>query len=378
MQKRNTSEKRKYSGTFFKRAFCCSKSSRDEKNEYLKAPNNNSSMSLPLVSVVMPVYNSEKYLKEAMDSILSQSYPKLELVIVDNGSSDSSNEIVSSYSDSRIRFLQNEQNFGIVFSRNKGLEAAAGKYVATLDSDDIALPDRLEKQVNFLEAHPDYGLCGTFYHTIDGNGRLLKKINLPTLDQDIQTCLTIGNCFGNSTMMLESKLAKELKYRADYDLVEDYELWYRISKRAKVANLPLCGTYYRVHGSNLSVARMNDMFASVKKIHEEVLTDLEIDFSASELELHANMLTGNIDAFMQDNHYQELESWICKFYIKLSGMPQYNEKLLFELLAEKWIAISYKTKRYRNLLSNRIFPLNRPAYLKMFCERVSGKLLSIK
>jgi len=335
-------------------------------------------MNLPLVSVVMPVYNSEKYLKEAIDSVLSQSYHNIELVIVDNGSSDSSKKIILSCSDSRIRFLQNEQNFGIVFSRNKGLEAAAGKYVATLDSDDIALPGRIAKQVSFLEAHPDYGLCGTFYHTIDANGKILKKVNFPTLDPDIQTHLTIGNCFCNSTMMIQSKLAKELKYREKYDIVEDYELWYRISKRAKVANLPFYGTYYRVHGDNLSVARMNDMFASVKKINKQVLTDLEIDFSEMELELHANMLIENIESFRQDHYYQELEDWINKFYMKLSGMPRYNKKLLFELLAGKWIAISYKTKRYRNLLSNRIFPLNRLAYMKMLYERVSGKLLRIK
>ena len=334
-------------------------------------------MNLPLVSVVMPVYNSEKYLKEAMDSILSQSYQNIELVIIDNGSSDSSRKIILSISDSRIRFLQNEQNFGIVFSRNRGLEEAAGKYVATLDSDDIALPGRIAEQVSFLEAHPDYGLCGTFYHTIDANGKILKKINFPTSDRDIQTYLTIGNCFGNSTMMLQSKLAKELKYRQNFDMVEDYELWYRISKRAKVANLPFYGTNYRVHGNNLSVTKMHDMFASVKKIYEQVLIDLEIDFSDTELELHANMLTGDIDSFRQDNHYQGLEDWICKFYMKLSGMPRYNQKLLFELLTEKWIAISYKTKRYRNLLSNRIFPLNRPIYMKMLSGRVSGKLLSI-
>lgn len=335
-------------------------------------------MNLSLVSVVMPVYNSEKYLREAIDSVLSQSYKNIELIIVDDGSTDSGRDIVLSYTDSRIRLLQNEKNSGIVFSRNKGLEAAGGEFVATLDSDDIALPDRIAKQVIFLEANPDYGLCGTFYHTIDSNGKLLKKINFPTSDQDIQTHLTIGNCFCNSTMMLRSKLAKELKYREKYDIVEDYELWYRISKTAKVANLPFYGTHYRVHGNNISVAKMNDMFALVKKINEQVLTDLEIGFSETELELHVNMLNGNIDFFRRDDHYQGLEAWIVKFYAKLNSMPRYNHKLLFELLAEKWIVISYKTKRHRNLLSNRIFPLNKQGYMKILYERLSGKIMRIK
>jgi glycosyltransferase involved in cell wall biosynthesis len=335
-------------------------------------------MNLSLVSVVMPVYNSEKYLREAIDSVLSQSYKNIELIIVDDGSTDSGGDIVLSYADPRIRLIQNEKNSGIVFSRNRGLEAAGGEYVATLDSDDIALPDRIAKQVDFLEANPDYGLCGTFYRTIDSNGKFLKKINFPTSNQDIQTHLTLGNCFCNSTMMLRGKLAKELKYREKYDIVEDYELWYRISKRAKVANLPFYGTNYRVHGNNISVAKMNDMFALVKKINEHVLTDLAIGFSEEELELHANMLNGSIDFFIQDGHYQELEAWIRKFYIKLSGMPRYNHKLIFEMLAEKWIVISYKTKRYGNLLSSGIFSLNRPLYMKVLYERISWKLMRIK
>src|SRR5580693_6014535 len=117
-------------------------------------------MDSPLVSVAMPVYNAEKYIMQAIDSVLGQSYPHFELVIVNDGSTDRSKEIIHSYSDKRIRFYDNEVNLGITKTRNKCIQYATGKYIAVLDNDDIALPFRLEKQVEFLESDFDYALCG--------------------------------------------------------------------------------------------------------------------------------------------------------------------------------------------------------------------------
>src|SRR3979411_1813870 len=112
-------------------------------------------MDLPLVSFVMPVYNAEKYLKEAIDSVLHQSYKNIELVIINDGSTDSSKDIILANDDPRIRYFENKFNSGIVYSRNRGLQLAIGDYIATLDSDDIALPHRTEQQVDFLEKNSD-------------------------------------------------------------------------------------------------------------------------------------------------------------------------------------------------------------------------------
>ena len=108
-------------------------------------------MSKPLVSVLMAVYNGEKYLLEAIESILNQTYTNFEFLIINDGSTDSTEEIILSYSDQRIRYIKNEQNLKLIASLNKGLDLAKGKYIARMDADDISLPDRLEKQVNFLE-----------------------------------------------------------------------------------------------------------------------------------------------------------------------------------------------------------------------------------
>jgi len=335
-------------------------------------------MNLPLVSVIMPVYNCEKYLKEAMDSVLSQTYKNIEFVVINDGSSDSSKEIILSYADPRIRFLENDSNSGIVFTRNKGLESASGEFVATLDSDDISLPDRIEKQVDFLNKNTDYGMCGTFFYAIDSNGKFLKKIEFPTSARDVMTFLTLGNCFCNSSVMIRSKTAKELKYREKYDIVEDYEMWRQISKRAKLANLPFYGTLYRVHGNNISVAKVNDMFARVKKINRQILTDLNIEFSEAELEVHSNLLNRNIAYFETDSQFNELEIWVQKFYKKLKSDGRYNNIMLYTLIAKKWITVSFNTKRYRKLLYNGFFQQNRIRYLGILGKTVFCKLLNIE
>ena len=137
-------------------------------------------MSKPLVSVVIPVYNSEKYLQLAIDSILSQTYTNLELILMNDVSTDSSKEICLSNKDPRVLYFENEKNLGIALTRNAGFSKAKGKYIAILDNDDISLPERLERQVEFLENHPDYGMCGTFYSVIDGEGKQVFKVELPT------------------------------------------------------------------------------------------------------------------------------------------------------------------------------------------------------
>ena len=333
-------------------------------------------MNFPLVSVVMPVYNAEKYLKEAIDSILSQTYPNFELVVVNDGSTDSSREIILSYADPRIRLIENEKNSGIVFTRNVGLMAAAGVYTATLDSDDIAVPDRLTRQVNFLETNLTHGMCGSFYTVIDGKGQVTKKVEFPVNHKDIITHLTINNCFCNSTILVRSPLAKELKYREQYDIVEDYELWYRISKRAELANLPFYGTYYRVHGNNISVSKMNDMFERVKKINHQILIDSEITFSERELELHARFLRVDLPFFGSADVTDELENWVCKFYEGLTRLEKYNQGLLFDLITERWLIIAFKTKKFRKLFSNRLKTYDRKNYLKNLKMKVAEKLLN--
>jgi glycosyltransferase involved in cell wall biosynthesis len=120
----------------------------------------------PYVTVLMPVYNTEMYLKEAIDSILNQTFRDFEFIVINDGSTDSTSDIIESYSDPRIIYLQNEKNLGVATSLNKGLSIAKGTYIARMDGDDVSRCDRLEKQVAFMDANPEIGVCGTWLETI--------------------------------------------------------------------------------------------------------------------------------------------------------------------------------------------------------------------
>ena len=330
-------------------------------------------MNQPLVSVVMPVYNSQSFLREAINSILNQTYSNIELIVINDGSTDSSKEIILSYTDPRVRYIENNPNKGIVKSRNIGVEHATGKYIATLDSDDIALPDRIKTQVDFLEKNPDYGMCGVYHQEINNDGKLLKKIIYPSNDKDARTFLTIGNCFCASAIMVRGHLAKELKYREGYDIVEDYELWYRISKIAKITNLPIYATYYRVHGNNITITKKNQNISLATKIYRQILSDYNINFSEDELAIHVNAIFYNNSYFKDAGKLKQLENWITKLYNELKKYSSINSPIIHKFFSEKWVVICAKNKNYRHLLFNRLMLQNKENYLSVLLNKATKR-----
>ena len=115
----------------------------------------------PLISVILPAYNAERFLEEAIDSILAQTYKNFELIVLNDGSTDRTEEIILSYNDPRIRYIKNESNLKLIKTLNKGIALARGKYIARMDADDISLPTRFEKEIEFMEIHPDIGVCSS-------------------------------------------------------------------------------------------------------------------------------------------------------------------------------------------------------------------------
>ena len=150
---------------------------------------------MPLVSVIMPVYNGEKYLAEAIDSILGQSFTDFEFLIVDDGSQDNSAEIIRSYEkrDRRIRFIQLERNMGAAAARNRGIAAATGKFITMMDCDDISLPERLQKQVDFMQSNPEIGAVGVCGQAVNEDmTKLLFDLNAPERHCDIVLAMFVG------------------------------------------------------------------------------------------------------------------------------------------------------------------------------------------
>lgn len=210
-------------------------------------------MTKPMVSVVMPVYNGSKYLKEAIDSILNQTFTNFELIIINDGSTDNSEDIIFSYQDRRIYYLKNEHNKGICITLNRGLDNARGKYIARMDCDDISMPQRLAKQVNYLERHRDVGALGTDIITF-GKGHTDQYFDFVHNSYECKAGLLFATCFAHPTVMLRASVINKhsLRYDDRYRGLEDYELWYRMSEYAEMTNLPEALIRYRLHNTQLT------------------------------------------------------------------------------------------------------------------------------
>ncbi|GAG00685.1 unnamed protein product, partial [marine sediment metagenome] len=211
-------------------------------------------MANPKVTVLMSVYNGEKYLREAIDSILNQTFKDFEFLIVNDGSTDSSRDIVLSYNDPRIRLVDNEKNIGLTGSLNKGLRLAKGEYIARMDADDISTPDRLGKQVAYMNTHPEKALLGGQAIVINSRGDTITRWHDIIEPGLLRWSLLFGNQFIHSAVMLCSTLLRA--HRLSYDCVlpcaQDYDLWQRISQFSSVANLADVVIYRREHSRSIS------------------------------------------------------------------------------------------------------------------------------
>lgn len=207
----------------------------------------------PLISVIMPVYNAEKFVFEAIKSIVDQTYTNWELIIINDGSSDSSINIIKEFDDKRIRIYENELNKGIAFSRNRAIDLANGKYIAIMDNDDISLPNRFEDQVNYLENHNEIDVLSGACEVIDSNGELLKR-NTSVLKNPkyIRAKLLFQNVFFNGTVMLRKNLIDEnnIRYRENQYGMEDFCFWVECSKKMEMTSIDSCIYKYREHENN--------------------------------------------------------------------------------------------------------------------------------
>lgn len=208
---------------------------------------------LPLVSVSMPVFNSERYIAEAIESILAQTYTNFELIIVDDGSSDRTREIVDQFTDPRIIKIYSDQNRGLITTRNLIAGIAKGKYLALLDADDQAFPERLAIQVEFLEKN-QADLCGADHYTLNQVTGERKNSKQRHSNADIQALLSVCSPVCNPAMMGKLEIFKQFPYKASYMHAEDYCLWTEIALAGyRFANIKKKLITYRLHSTQNSV-----------------------------------------------------------------------------------------------------------------------------
>lgn len=195
---------------------------------------------MPKVSILMSTYNNAVYLTRAINSVLNQSFSDFEFIIINDNSSDNTEEIIKSFNDQRIVYLKNEENKGLVFSLNKGLEIAQGELIARIDSDDWWIDeDKLKKQVEFLEKNSEYALVGTWAKVYDKTGNELYGIVHPTEFKKIKEKMLIKNCFVHSSVMFRKLSAFVCgNYNDQEKYVEDCGLWLRMGEKYRLANVP--------------------------------------------------------------------------------------------------------------------------------------------
>jgi hypothetical protein len=214
-------------------------------------------MASPLVSVVMIVCNVERFLAEAIESILGQTFREFEFIVVDYGSVDNSQAIVSSYAaeDGRLK-LHKIAHCTLGEARNVGCLLARGRYIAIMDADDVSVPDRLTREVKFMEEHPHVALLGGATEWINVEGKSLGFDEFPTEDHEIKSELAVRCPFCQSAVMIRSHAFRLVGgYRAAFALAEDYDLWLRIAERFHVANLKETVLKYRIHPYQVSLQK---------------------------------------------------------------------------------------------------------------------------
>ena len=246
-------------------------------------------MSRPELSVLLPVYNGASYLREAIESILGQTYTDFELIIIDDGSTDDSLTILEEFVDSRIRVFS-QTNRGLAASLNRAIGLAQGRYVARQDQDDLSLPQRLEKQIHFLDEHPPAGMVGTWARILAGSAETGRVHRHPSDNATLKFALMFDNPFVHSSMMIRKSVFDSVGvYTTDPSRQppEDYELWSRVARVYDVANIPEVLHIYREvpksmsrDGANPFLDRLVNISAENiarvlgREAHDETLIDL--------------------------------------------------------------------------------------------------------
>lgn len=334
-------------------------------------------MQTPKVSIVMPVFNGEKYLREAATSILNQTFTDIELVIINDGSTDNTESILDEIAvDQRVRVLSNGKNIGLTLTRNKGLRKSKGEYVAMLDSDDIALPNRIEKQLAFLETNRDFALIGSSIDLINSSGKYIRTQHYPTPSAYIPSLLFFQNNFAQSAVMIRKSALPDQCYREEYPQGEDYDLWIRISGVHKTANINSVLVKYRMHDESVSNHKAAIHQSSVKSILTKQLQQIGIEPTTGEIQLH--MQLGVLEVPKTKEAILAVESWLLKVSSANAKSRKYPSDLFNTIVSQKWYEVCQSSRlgswSYKKMISSPLFDASLVKY--MLLTRLKPKLVT--
>lgn len=297
----------------------------------------------PLVSVNMAAYNAGNYIAEAIESVLSQTYQNWELIIINDCSTDTTADEIAKFNDHRIKVFHNEQNEGIVYTRNRALHYSQGKYIAVLDADDVFFFDKLEKQIHFMESNSDFGLIGTNMLQIDKQGKPITILELNAPNNHFPFILLFNNFLLHSSVLMHRSLAIKFLYRPlvkDYSPCEDAQIYVDISRERKIWNLPEVLVKYRIHNNSISKTRQDKIDEYQKSIILDQLKKLHIQPNEREFQVHINSYKEKKGVLIND--IKEITSWLNGLIASNNKYDVYSEDFE-EFITRKW---------YNNIINN--------------------------
>lgn len=243
----------------------------------------------PLVSVLIPVYNAEKYIEKSLRSIIEQTYSNIEIIIINDGSIDRSLDVIQTFTDKRIIIVNNDKNLKLIQTLNLGLNLCKGKYIARMDSDDIARPDRIHKQVEFLESHDKCVACGSLvkYFSEDGKSKRFNFV-APKSNNEILSRMYISSPMCHPSVMLrrETIIKNNLQFDKNYPDAEDYHFWYLLSKHGELYNIQEKLLDYRLSKTQITQTHNKVQSDSSDKIRAMIFRD-DCGFEANKLDINS-------------------------------------------------------------------------------------------
>ncbi|MGV3761920.1 glycosyltransferase family 2 protein [Parapedobacter sp.] len=273
------------------------------------------------ISIVMPCFNVEKYVAEAIKSILNQTFNDFELIVVDDGSTDGTTNAILEICDDRIKLVRHEQNYGNYPARNTGILVASGKYIAMMDSDDIALPGRLLAQYDYLEKKKRIGAIGSHYNAIDHGGGYLYTCKGPSTYMDFKIWLLQNNCMLQSSIMIRRHLIVKhgLLYNTRYIYSSDYDFVRRCACWFPIYNIPQTLVNYRVHKEQISNNKKKDQYIFGQQVREQQFAKMGVKKGSQGMQL--------INKMMSHQNLTKIEIEEC--CVVLNEVLQFNKKYKF-------------------------------------------------
>ena len=294
----------------------------------------------PKVTVLMPVFNGERYLHGAIESILNQTFRDFEFLIINDGSTDSSEYIITSCSDPRIRLVRNEKNLGLIATLKKGFNLALGEYIVRMDCDDISLPSRLAVQVRAMDRNQEWGLCGSWIKILKNSDAVWVQ-TYPSDHDTIKCELLFDTPMAHPSVIFRRSLLEKhsIYYDDRYKHAEDYELWCRLIQITLLANIPQILLLYRMHGSQVGTRYFHDQRDMANQIRIKQIESLGITPTEKEVEIHQKICTSLYKEKVSRDFIDNAERWFLKLHQVNVALSVFPEPAFSRTIGFRWFIV---------------------------------------